>query len=448
MSEADQTSPRRWTRRPSFSPNQLLTAQQLTTLVDGQRAQSEMLMRALHGRGVIFGYAVTPGRREVDARDCEQGWTDVGSTALEISCGMALDRHGRLLHWPGGTLCYDELVNQKDCGEVYTLRAHYAEQRVGKGGCGPCADQPDWIEDGIVFSLEEGCHPADRRCPTHEYCTSWDEYICARTASGGGELPIPDDLESACEGPGKLCPVECSDLSYDAGAGIPIACVRIGNLAEKDCPERWGFRALGGACAVRPHVYRTPLLYELVHGCQNDLARVESLSWEDWCIGFGTAEFDDRVPWKEFARKFREPGELVLTFTRPIRTSTVHRGSIFFTATRWEKEADYVVTRRIPANPEPLEAGDYAREFRITINPQWVRNEIRTPSYLRAGGRIELTVRGQMLRDRCGNMLNAVPIGYDPESPGLSQPGGDFMAVFRFAKAPEKPQPPADSYED
>jgi hypothetical protein len=32
MSEADLTSPQRWTRRPRFSANQLLSAEQLSTI--------------------------------------------------------------------------------------------------------------------------------------------------------------------------------------------------------------------------------------------------------------------------------------------------------------------------------------------------------------------------------------------------------------------------------
>ena len=58
MSEADLTSPQRWTRRPRFSANQLLSAEQLSTMLEGQRDQTAMLMRALHGHGVIFGFAV------------------------------------------------------------------------------------------------------------------------------------------------------------------------------------------------------------------------------------------------------------------------------------------------------------------------------------------------------------------------------------------------------
>ena len=452
MLEADTKSPQRWTRRPLFSPSQVLSAEQLNRAVESQRETTAMLMRALHGSGVIFGYAVTPGERRQAVRDGEgtgrpqQAQAEQACpTWLDITCGMALDRHGRLLHWPGGKLYFDspELVGEKHCAGEYTLRVHFAERRLGKGGCGPCADHPDWAEEGVVFSLEKGCEKQDRRCPEHKECTSWDDFVCARTGSGSNKLPPAPDLATACADPGGLCRIECSDMHYDAHAGIAIACVTIENLAEKDCPERWGFGAVGETCEVRPYVHRTPLLYELIRGCQNDLARVESLSWQDWCVGFGAREFDDGpIGWKEFAEKFKTAGALTITFTKPISVKTVHRGSVFFTATRWEMEADYVFTRRIPANLEAVGAkGGYAREFRFVVFPDWLRNEVSSRSYLKGGGRIELTIRGQMLRDQCGNMLNAVPLAYHPVTPVQSQPGDEFTAIFRFGKAPKEREP-------
>lgn len=444
MSEADLKSPRRWTRRPIFSPSQMLTAQQLNALIDDQRAHSEMLMRGLHGHGVIFGFAVTlhdprpPIPNKYPALSIPGGSPD-----LEISCGMALDRHGRLLHWPAEALAYGEVVNRPDCAGSYTLLAHYAERRMPKGGCGPCGEQAEWIDEGVVFSLAKGCEPANRDCPSPRggRCVSLDDYICFRTGSEPGPIPTAPDLKWACMNAGELCRVDCSDISYDPGAGIPIACVELANLAAADCPEEWGFAKVGECCEVRPRVYRTPLLYELIHGCQHNLARVEALSWQDWCVGFGAVDWDYRVAWQDFEAKFGKPDELVLTFTRPIRSSTVHGGSVFLTVLTWDREADYVTTRRVPAKIEPVTAGKFSKKFKIQINPKWMKSEITSRSNLRSSnsGRVELTIRGQMLRDECDNMLDAVPIGYAPATPALNRPGDDFVAVFRFAKAAEPP---------
>ena len=131
-------------------------------------------------------------------------------------------------------------------------------------------------------------------------------------------------------------------------------------------------------------VYRTPLLYELIKGCQNDLARVESVRW-------GPRESDgdgwpDDVPWEEFAEALRRGPEIA--FTRPVRIDTVHPGSVFLTAVLWERQADYMLTRRIPSMAEPLDEADgYASRFRLRINRGWLRNEIDSRSELRSGGR-------------------------------------------------------------
>ncbi|MEA3016219.1 MAG: hypothetical protein QOI38_941, partial [Sphingomonadales bacterium] len=79
MADADPKAPRRWTRRPLFSPSQMLTAEQLNLMMEEERGRTEMLMRGLHGNGVIFGLAVT---------------REPGPTSLTVTCGMALDRHG------------------------------------------------------------------------------------------------------------------------------------------------------------------------------------------------------------------------------------------------------------------------------------------------------------------------------------------------------------------
>ena len=92
-----------------------------------------------------------------------------------------------------------------------------------------------------------------------------------------------------------------------------------------------------------------------------------------------------------------------------------------------------MLTRRIPSMAEPLDEADgYASRFRLRINRGWLRNEIDSRSELRSGGRVELVIRGQMLRDRCKNMLDALPLGYAPQSPPHGRPGGDFVALLRF----------------
>jgi hypothetical protein len=291
------------------------------------------------------------------------------------------------------------------------LSVHYAERQVVKGGCGPCGEKPEWIEDGVVFSLTRDCRLADRSCqvPASGQCVSWDEYICARTGSARGKLPPAPDLKSACDEAGGLCRIECSDTHYDAGAGIPIACVRVANLAPLDCPPVWGFADVGETCEARPYVHRTPLLYELIRGCQDNLARVRSLGWQQWIVDPAGKPWTHEVPWPEFQTKLLDAQWMTITFSQPIQVRTVHPGSIFLTVVYWEKAADYLVTRRIPAFPVPTTSGPYAAGFRMLIQPEWVGSELTSRSELREGGRIELTIRGQMLRDRSAPVQETKP---------------------------------------
>jgi hypothetical protein len=429
MAEADPRAPRRWTRRPLFAPSQMLTAEQLNLMMDEQRMLTEKLMRGLHGHGVIFGLAVT--REE-------------GPTPLKVSCGMALDRHGRLLHWPGGAVTKAEMTPMPECEGRFTLSIHYARREVPGGGCGPCSDRPQWIEEGVVYSLRHECQPLDRACvtPSDACCIDLDEYVCLRNAAHDGLLPAAADLEWACKQPGGLCRIGCSDIFYDAEAGIPIACVEIRNLCDNpDCEPVWGFAKVGEACEVRPWVYRTPLLYELIKGCQNDLARVESVQWgANKSSGDG---WPDDVPWDEVAEALRQGPEIA--FTKQVRADTVHPGSVFLTAILWERQADYMLTRRVPVALQALDADDgFASRFRLRINPDWVRNEVETRSELKTGGRLELTIRGQMIRDRCDNMLDALPLDYAPRTPPHSRPGDDFVTLLRFAAQSSPPTPPPE----
>ena len=49
------------------------------------------------------------------------------------------------------------------------------------------------------------------------------------------------------------------------------------------------------------------------------------------------------------------------------------------------------------------------------------------------GALIELVIRGSLLRDHCGCMLDARPLDIADNKPRQARPGGDFLAVFRLA---------------
>lgn len=196
-----------------------------------------------------------------------------------------------------------------------------------------------------------------------------------------------------------------------------------------------------------------------IEGGRDGLARVRSVRWGENEGGGGN--WPDNMPWEDFAGAIRSGPEIA--FTKPVRAETVHPASVFLTALLWERQADYLLSRRIPARIEAIDSSDgYATRFRLCINPGWIRNEIESRSELKSGGRVELTIRGQMIRDRYDRLLDALPLGYAPQTPPHSRPGGDFVTLLRFAAAetpaelppleaeleasPNEPEPGADDY--
>lgn len=423
MPDLDYKSPQPWSMRPRFSPKQKLSALQLNSLVDDQLKRSALLTRALHGHGVVFGLEVT--QRSADA--------------LYISCGLAIDPHGRMLHTPSARIRAWELAGTRPhCDGMYTLIAHYAERGSPTGGCGPCGDEPDWIEQGIVYSLSPGCREADCDCPdiADDTCPTLDDYVCERTGSHKGHIPPAPDLEWACRRLGGLCDGPCG-WSYDKDSGIPLACIEV-FLRDGDCDPKFRFgEDPPKNCSVRPYVYRTPLLYELIRQCDVDLPWIETLSWSDWIINSenNPVPWTLEVPWDEVQARFVDPNGFIITFTKPIKVATLHPGSIFLTAYTWRNDTDYWQPQLIPIDVEPGEGdGAVTREVRLVIYEEWLRNEIeggRSPLFF--GANIELTIRGQMLRDHCGNMLDARLIEFSPTGRAQNRPGGDFVAMFRTA---------------
>jgi hypothetical protein len=409
-----------WSTRPNFKPRQKLSAHQLNRALDDQLARAALLNRALHGSGVVFGLGI-----ELTA----------SCTPLQVACGLALDRYGRTLYWTGGPVALADLVGRPPTQPgSYTLRIHFAERRETSGGCGPCAEEADWVEQGVVFSLRADCEPASQACPDlpEGACITRSDYICQRTGGTTGQVPPAPDLAWACATPPKLCEIEC-DWSYDPGAGIAIAYVEVRDCRPEgaDCPPKLGFTA-AAACEVRPFVYRSPLLKELIEGCDSDHGQVESLSWQDWLLG----EWTNEIAWETVAALFEESSEgFRVRFTRPIRTSTLHPGSVFLTVYTWRNSTDYWAPQIIPAAITPVAPdGDFTREIKFVIYPEWINAEIKSHrSTLFYGANFELTIRGQMLRDSCGDMLDARLVGVSPEGRGQARPGGDLVAMFRSA---------------
>ncbi len=432
--------PRRWSfRRPHFSPRQLLTAKQLNASLEDELKRQRLLNRAVHGYGVVLGLGLAV--RDDGALDLDRG-------CLQLTGGLALDRHGRMLSWSGGRLGMDDMVGQPPTHEgEYTLFAHFAVRAPLNDGCLPfAAERSQWWLEGVAFTLRPGRLEVDRSCEDHPAgaCIGHDRYLCRRTGALPGpdprNVPVSDDVDWLSTEPGTMCSTGVDDWSYDPDPDVcvPIAGVHIADTADRAadpyCEPRYGFAATPPeACGVRPLVYRNPLLYELVNRCDVELSRVQEISWQDW-IDRG---WRNRIPWADFARRIADPDEgFAIRFTRPIRADTIHAASVFLDVLTHERNSDYWMSHRVPMHLVLLDhRGNVASGVRLEPERDWLAAEVTgRRSTLFAGARFELTLRGQLLRDECNQMLDARPVDVISGFRGQARPGGDFVSVFRVGQ--------------
>ncbi len=405
-------------RRPHFSPRQLLTSDQLN---QQQAFHIDTLRRALHGlagTGVVYGYSLK----------VEKG-------CIEIGCGLAFDHHGRQLYWPGGWIGIDDLAGERPSSEgEYRLCVHYAEHRLASSsvstGCGSDdADGDDvlWVDHGVVFALQKGCDEKESDCKTWDGCPDINGYVCETLAR-----------EPCYETPDELHPTHRDDEYYDPNHSIPLACVHIYlSRSQEQCGAQYGFcDDEPSVCNYRPFVYRNELLYQLIRGDHHNFAQVKALSWQDWILY--EKEWIDQIKWNDFYNRVKDDPGFVITFNKPVQTKTLNPGSIILSAIIKESRTDYWESRRIPLRIYPVgEVKDgCAESVKLIFEENWCQCEILDQrSTLEYGVIIELTIRGALVRDKCGCMLDARPLGYEGMDHHCyqSRPGGDFIALFRVA---------------
>lgn len=426
-----------WSRRPLFTPRQKLTAEQLNLGLKDELDRQRILNRAVHGYGVVIGYGLSV---------CGDGSLDLRHGHLELGDGLALDRHGRMLVWKQGRLGMDDIVGELPIkAGAYTLTAHYAVRTPDQDDCCSSArHRPPWTEEGVVFSLDPDCGNDNCDCPDHpwERCVSHDEYLHRRN----GGLPLraasvresPDvDWYSRTPGPTRDACQDGWDYDPVPEVGVPLARVKICDLTRederaRDCDPRYGFcpDTPPEVVTVRPLVYRNPLLYELTRCCDADLPRVEEISWQDWIH----EDWRVRVPWDDFARRVTDHSTgFEVWFTKPLDAKSIHEASIFVTVFYQDGDASWRNYRMPLAKLVPLKREGKIRGARLVPDQDdWVPSEVTgKQSNLFHGIRVEVTIRGQLLRDDCGRMLDARPIGIDCGVSCHARPGGDLITSFQ-----------------
>ena len=189
-------------------------------------------------------------------------------------------------------------------------------------------------------------------------------------------------------------------------------------------------------CSPVRHVYRSPLLRELLSCCDVDLPRVDRVSWQEW------TELGGPAPWDEFSARIQVVDEthaddgFAIWFTRPVRADTLTTASVVLSVMPQETLADYWMTRRVPIEAvRPLEvSGDLALGVQLVADEDWLKAEVTgRRSSLTDGFWLEITIRGQLLRDDCGHMLDAVPTDLGC-APCQGRPGDDLIWAFEVGK--------------
>lgn len=452
-----------WSRRPHFSPRQRLTAGQLNTGLLDELERQQIINQAIHGFGVVMGYGLAV--HEDDTLDLRHG-------QLKIGDGLALDRYGRMLVWKRGCIGMDDLVGPqpREAG-WYTLVAHYAVRSPDAEDCTHPHGTPSlWTEETVVFSLRPGCKERECGCPEHpsDRCVSHGEYVNRRNGGLPGEFssvaPSPD-VRWLGENPDAPRASGDGGWAYDLDprVGVPLACVEICDLTgdhgskqddapdheAADCERRWGFcpDSKPDTIRIRPLVYRNPLLYELTRCCDIDPPRVKEISWQDW-VNRGWK--GDPVPWNAFADVVADPDRgFIVRFTKPVDAATLHEASFFITVFYPDDDAAWR-SYRVPASsivPEG-QSGNVDVARLIPDQGEWLRSEVKGKrSHLFDGCRIEVTIRGQLVRDECGRMLDARPIGLECDTSCQARPGADFVTVFQVAARHDDQQGSRPSFE-
>jgi hypothetical protein len=500
----DETPKECWSRTPRYRPGGKLTAEQLNASQADAVLRDRLVNVAMHGVGVAHGF-------EIRTEDSRKGRVVVIEKGrIHIGCGLAFDKYGRMLVWRGGWIGTDDLIGPKpDAEGSYTLRVHYAEKSDRGGAFDPCHDGGDWVDRCVAFTLCRGCEARDCCAPDVpcEHCMTRKEWVCTRSGFHPGVVPKDDELDFACECPPELAASDCGRVAYDPEAGIPLTCLWICDLNERpqdaedepekareaeaarqeaataeqqpvqggpgydnpdrhphDCPEDYGFCPCHPveSCAVRPVVYRNPLLYEIANDDDVRLSKVKSYSWSDWKIEEWSEAY--RVPFSAFAarakacksQRHKPEDGFMIEFTCPVKCRTLHPLSVLMEIYIRENRPHYWMKHRVPIAVRCLdrngqylpEGSHHALAWGLVICPldDWIKYEIddENSTILDCANRgqlarVEITLVGSDIRDRCNLMLDARPPDIDRDDPcgdraGQAMPGG--LARFTFRVGP------------
>jgi hypothetical protein len=435
-----------------------------------QVERRRLLNRAIHGWGVVYGYAIRPRP----------------SGRLTIGPGLALDQSGReLVQTDSVEQSFDQVIVLDDQGrpvassgasgyvatgyarqdpgpsaersdaefrECWLLSVHYAEQDVGpvtiKDPCHCERHQWDHVCETVRYSLrridcEQCCDDAPCelgcRCTTGPCCERHQEREgepCAPFTRGGCQCLCEDltRLHPGAEG-GRLYEIEepCGRVRVDLRHGVRLACI---TLVKDEC-DRWTFGTEVDGCGPRRLVKRNDLLFDLVRGC--DLTRISQIGWVRW------HRLSSLVPWNQFEASFGTPsdtGQNATTdywveFSRPVRADTVRADCFAITILTTEGREGWWEPHRVPildvvtAGPD-LTAG-LVTKATVVVDSNWIRDAIigRWNLFNQCSALVEIEVFGDYIVDCNGQTVDANARGLCGVPSGNGTPGDALRSTFR-----------------
>jgi len=450
-----------------------------------------LLNRAIHGWGVVYGYAIAFSDQKDDRRD-------PATSRLKIKPGLALDACGRELLQAGDlSITIKDVIFIDDDGRridpkkalagleparsrkdpdthvCWRLSAHYAEQASGPqaiaDSCGCKHHEWDQICETVRFSLQRidcrkccdggGCE-LYCNCGTGPCCDADtttreqpqnqeqdEQYILDRDHlpfKRGGCRCLCDHLTGLAPGEdcgGVLCEIEepCGHVRVDLGHGVPLACIEL-VLDDCDC---WTFGADVDACGPRRLVKRNDLLFDLVSGC--DLTRISAISWRPW------HRAPDAISFADFSAKFGPVGsqqdeyitDFAVRFSRPVRKKTISTDCFAITVLSGETEGGWLDPQRVPivrieTTPASKDPDDkLVIAAKLIVAGGWVEDGLRGRHtvFLDDETWVEIEVRGDFILDCNGQPVDANSVGLTPAPTGNGTPGGTMLSTFRVGPA-------------
>jgi len=430
-----------------------------------------LINRAVHGHGVVYGFAVGPMPAAAYERDAHTG-------RLRIAPGLAFDAAGRelvltdILDLPlASVMLLDvdgKVVDSVDPkrGPCWLLRAHYAEQDrapvTTRDSCRCETHEWDQVCETVRFSLQPvdcaaccaepacelkcGCAHGpccgDAPADPNEQADAKAEPACNPAQRGG--------CQCLCEHLGGLEPgVECTQLyaaeescghvRVDLRHGVALACV---SLRRDDCGG-WAFDGQIEACGPRRLVKRNDLLFDLIRGC--DLTRICAIGWAPWHRA--TAD------WAEFVASFGEEeagtgqsptAAYWIDFSRPVRADSLKPDCFAITVVLPEAEGGWRHLLRVPIVDVRTLAGSnlpphLASRAQLVVDTAWVNDAlVSARTRFGAGAEVEIEVRGDYITDCNGQQVDANARGRSPAPTGNGTPGGTFVSTFSVAPKPVK----------